>query len=136
MLKSRLNFILYGVANAIKFKWTCIIALLLTAVTGNTQLSGYSWSFTDISNTAFTSTPAVAGSTATHTISKMGAGSFSNIISDNVGLGTRCTSPIQVRPFVKFVGLEFLNSPPQIVTNLYTIEMVINLSGATYTNFL
>lgn len=129
MLKSRFNIPIYSVVNAIKSKWICIAAgIMLIAGTTNAQLSGYNWTFGDASSTDFISTPAVTGSTATHTLYKMGGGSFSAAISDNVGLGTSCTGPIMVRPFVKSVGLEFLNSSPRIVTNLYSIEMVINFS--------
>jgi len=125
MLQSLFNIAIYS---AIKSKWICIVAIMFIAGTANAQLIGYNWTFGDASNTDFTSTPAVAGSTATLTLSKIGGGSFSNTISDNVGLGTSCTGPILVRPFIKSVGLEFLNSPPRVITNTYTIEMVINLS--------
>ena len=129
MLKSRFNSPIYNAANALKSKWLWLVAVVMISATSNAQLRGYNWTFSDSSNTTFKSTPAVAGSTDTLELNKIGDGYFSNTpLSDNVALGTGYTGPILVRPFIKSVGLEFLNSPPRVITNAYTIEMVINLS--------
>lgn len=129
MSKSRFNTPVCNVTHALKSKWCWLVAVVMMSTISNAQLRGYNWTFSDASNTTFKSVPAVTGYTDTLELEKIGGGSFSTPVSDNVGLGTGSTGPIMVRPFIKSVGLEFLNSVPRLITSTYTIEMVINLSG-------
>lgn len=91
------------------------------------QNEGYKWSFY---SSPFNSTPAVPGSPGNYVLTTVGTGSITPGVSDNVGLGTSCVSPVPVGDFTKPLGLVFSNSPA-VITDTYTIEMVFTFYGPT-----
>jgi hypothetical protein len=93
---------------------------------------GYSWSFG--AAPPFISSPAIVGSPGTYTLTTLGVGDAGIAVDpgETVGIGTSCAAPISVGrysappDFFPF-GLEFTNNP-QIVTNVYTIEITFKFS--------
>lgn len=101
------------------------LLLLITACSSFFAFAqqGYQW----MPGTSLNSSPAVAGSAGSYTLTTLGAGT-TNTINENVGLGT-CATPIDVLEYPSDFGFTFSNSP-LLATNTYTIEMVINLNSS------
>jgi hypothetical protein len=86
---------------------------------------GYQWTF---ATTPLSSVAARDGSTGNYTLNTIGANSMTFGVSESVGLGTSCTSNIEVGQYPVDFGLEFSNNP-QIVANTYTVEMVVKINN-------
>jgi len=93
----------------------------------NAQMQGYSWYF---DSSPLNSVPAVSPSGGSYTLTPTpaGAGTLTLPVSvpGGLGAGASCTGPVNVADYPVDFGLDFSNSP-QLITNSYTIEMVINL---------
>ena len=107
-----------------------LMLIILTVSIINAQNQGYSWTFG--SAPPFTSVPAITGSPESYQLITLGDGDAAITQgTDNPSLGTSCTGPIGVGnypvPAMQF-GLEFTNAAPQIVSNVYTIEMTVSFA--------
>ncbi|MGZ8557937.1 MAG: LamG-like jellyroll fold domain-containing protein [Chitinophagaceae bacterium] len=99
------------------------------------QNQGYSWTFGAAS--PFVSTPAMTGSTGSHTLTLLGGGAPAiTVVSDSLApLGASCTGAINVGEYgappgnLPF-GLQFDNNTPQFVYKVYTIEMAVKFTTA------
>lgn len=109
MLESRFNRLLNKVDNIVRMKsrWLWLVGLLLIiSLSGITQNQGYSWTLG--SAPPFNSTPAIAGSTGTHQLTTIGDGDPAiAVVSENIGLGTSCTAPINVGAYMYSGVLRF-----------------------------
>ena len=97
----------------------CNPAFQIAASNFNPQ--GYQWTF---ATPPLSSVPARDGSIGSYTLNTIGANSLTYGVSENVGLGTSCSSNFLVGQYPVDFGLEFLNNP-QFVANTYTVEMVV-----------
>jgi len=97
----------------------CNPAFQIAASNFNPQ--GYQWTF---ATPPLSSVPARDGSTGSYTLNTIGANSLTYGVSENVGLGTSCSSNFLVGQYPVDFGLQFSNNP-QFVANTYTVEMVV-----------
>lgn len=110
----------------------CLLLLtvvMLNIIVTQAQNEGYSWTFG--SAPPFNSVPAITGSAGSYTLTLLGDGAAAiTTASENPGLGTSCTAPIGITnyslPTFQF-GVEFTNAP-QIVSNIYTIEITFKFA--------
>lgn len=92
------------------------------------QNQGYSWTFGAAA--PYNSVAAITGSAGSHPLTVIDfTEPATTVVNEAVGLGTSCTAPINVTewgapPDYFLFGLVFENAP-QVVSNVYTIEMAV-----------
>lgn len=101
-----------------------LILVILTVCITNAQ-EGYSWSFGGAP--PYNSSPAITGSAGSYQLTTLGGGAITSV-SENPGIGSSCSGPINVGQYTTPFGLKFDNNP-QFVTNTYTIELTVKFNA-------
>ncbi len=113
----------------------CLLLLMVVMLNFSitqAQNQGYSWTFGAVA--PYNSSAAMTGSAGSHPLTVIDfTETPTSVVSEAVGLGTSCTGPINVTkwggpPDYFLFGLIFENAP-QVVSNVYTIEMTVKFDA-------
>ncbi|MGK2863633.1 MAG: LamG-like jellyroll fold domain-containing protein [Chitinophagaceae bacterium] len=105
------------------FKNICNTTVVLAADPNE----GHQWKFPGSASSPFISTPAVAGSDSTYTLTAIGGGTITTDTAEIIGLGASCTAADSIAVYSLDLGLDFDNSP-RYIYDTYTLELAINFT--------